>query len=111
MKFRIIAIMAVALALSLNAAAANKSTLVVRDKVSLNGTAIAPGEYKVEWDDSGNVKVMQKKQVVATAQGKVTAQPTGARRTTMTTNAGNITELQFENSKSKISFDAGAKAD
>jgi hypothetical protein len=59
----------------------NKGTLRLDDKVSVGGTALNPGTYKVEWTGSGSdvqVTVSQGSQTVATFPAHVAQQQTAA---------------------------------
>lgn len=103
MKIKISLIALVALAFTASAAAAaHKSTLRLSSPATLNGAALAAGEYHVEWSDAGSITVLQGRKVVASAQGKVVEQSTAARGNTYLTKAGQITEIQFQSSRNKI---------
>jgi hypothetical protein len=57
-----------ALLLATSAFAANKGSLQVQEPLSVNGTKLAPGDYKVQWDGTGpsvELSIMQGKKVVA----------------------------------------------
>jgi len=57
-----------ALLLATSAFAANKGTLSVQEPISVNGTQLAPGEYKVQWEGNGpaiELSITQGKKVVA----------------------------------------------
>ena len=57
-----------ALLLATSAFAANKGTLSVQEPVTVNGTQLAPGDYKVQWDGNGpavELSITQGKKVVA----------------------------------------------
>jgi hypothetical protein len=56
------------LLLASSAFAANKGNLQLQNPVSVNGTSIKPGEYKVEWDGTGpnvELSILQGKKVLA----------------------------------------------
>jgi len=56
-----------ALLLATSAFAANKGSLQVQEPVSVNGTQLAPGDYKVEWDGTGpsvEMSILKGKKVV-----------------------------------------------
>ena len=56
----------------------NRGKLELTDKVVVDGKAIEPGNYRVEWDGSGpavQVKLIQGKQTVATLSAHLTEQP------------------------------------
>ncbi len=57
-----------ALLLATSAFAANKGTLSVQEPLTVNGTRLAPGDYKVQWDGNGpsvELSITQGKKVVA----------------------------------------------
>ena len=57
----------------------NKATLDLTEKVSVNGTALSPGTYTVDWEGSGpdvEVNIHKGKETVATVPATVTEQPT-----------------------------------
>jgi hypothetical protein len=57
-----------ALLLATSAFAANKGSLSVQEPVMLNGTKLAAGDYKVQWDGNGpnvELSITQGKKVIA----------------------------------------------
>jgi hypothetical protein len=57
-----------ALLLATSAFAANKGTLSVQEPITVNGTQLAPGDYKVQWEGNGpavELSITQGKKVVA----------------------------------------------
>jgi hypothetical protein len=57
-----------ALLLATSAFAANKGSLQIQEPTSVNGTKLAPGDYKIEWDGTGpsvELSIMQGKKVIA----------------------------------------------
>jgi hypothetical protein len=57
-----------ALLLATSAFAANKGSLQIQEPTSANGTKLAPGDYKIEWDGNGpsvELSIMQGKKVIA----------------------------------------------
>src|SRR4029077_4411204 len=57
-----------ALLLATSAFAANKGSLQIQEPTSVNGTKLAPGDYKLEWDGTGpsvELSIMQGKKVIA----------------------------------------------
>jgi hypothetical protein len=57
----------------------NKATLNIYEKVTVNGKALNPGKYTVNWEGSGpnvQVNIVQGKQTVATVPAHVTEQAT-----------------------------------
>ena len=57
-----------ALLLATSAFAANKGSLNVQEPLTINGTQLKPGDYKLEWDGNGpavEVSIMQGKKVIA----------------------------------------------
>ena len=54
--------------LATSAFAANKGSLQVQEPLTVNGTRLAPGEYKVQWDGAGpnvELSILDGKKVVA----------------------------------------------
>jgi hypothetical protein len=61
-------LLGLALLLATSAFAANKGSLNVQEPVTVNGTRLAPGDYKVAWDGTGpsvELSITQGKKVVA----------------------------------------------
>jgi hypothetical protein len=57
-----------ALLLATSAFAANKGSLQIQEPTSVNGTKLAPGDYKLEWDGTGpsvELSIKQGKKVIA----------------------------------------------
>jgi len=64
-----ILVLGLALMLASSAFALSKGSLQLSNAVTLNGTTLKPGEYKVQWEGSGpnvEVSILQGKNVVAT---------------------------------------------
>jgi hypothetical protein len=60
--------------LASSAFASTKASLQIENPVMVNGTALKPGDYKVEWDGSGpnvEVSILQGKKVVAKVAAQV----------------------------------------
>ena len=56
-----------ALLLATSALAANKGSLQVQEPINVNGTRLAPGDYKVAWDGAGpsvELSILQGKKVI-----------------------------------------------
>jgi hypothetical protein len=67
-------VLGLALMLASSALALSKGNLELSDAVTLNGTTLKAGEYKVQWEGSGpnvEVSILKGKNVVATAQAHV----------------------------------------
>ena len=61
-------ILGLALLLATSAVAANKGSLQVQEPLTANGTRLAPGEYKVQWDGAGpnvELSILDGKKVLA----------------------------------------------
>jgi len=77
MKFATVSkslVLGLALLLASSAFAATKASLSLSDPITVNGTTLKPGDYKLEWDGSGpsvEVSVMQGKKVVAKLPAKL----------------------------------------
>ncbi|MBI2682472.1 MAG: hypothetical protein HYX26_04525 [Acidobacteriales bacterium] len=102
MKNRIITAGTLALALSVSAFAGSKGTLTLRDGAEINGTKLAPGEYKVTWEDSGAVTVSQGKDVKVKAQARVVKQKHASESTELVTWQGKLKSVRFAGSKDVI---------
>jgi len=82
MKFATVSksiVLGLALLLASSALAATKGSLQLTDHVTLNGTTLKPGDYKVQWEGSGpnvEVKILQGKNVLATVPAHVIELPT-----------------------------------
>ena len=62
------AVLGLAVLLGTSAFAANKTTLQVQDPLTVSGTQLKPGDYKVEWDGNGpnvEVSILKGKNVIA----------------------------------------------
>jgi hypothetical protein len=61
-------LLGVALTLATSAFAANKASMQVSEPLQVNGTKLAPGDYKLEWDGNGpnvDISILKGKTVVA----------------------------------------------
>jgi len=61
-------ILGLALLLATSAFAANKGSLTVQEPITVNGTQLKPGDYKVQWDGNGpsvELSITQGKKVIA----------------------------------------------
>ncbi len=77
MKFATVSksvMLGVALLLASSAFATTKGSLQISHPVTVNGTQLKPGDYKVEWDGSGSnveVSILRGKDVIAKAPAHV----------------------------------------
>ena len=77
MKFATVSkglIMGLALLLASSAFAATKADLTLQSPVTVNGTTLKPGDYKLQWDGAGpnvEVSIMQGKTVIAKVPAKL----------------------------------------
>lgn len=84
MKFATVSkslLMGLALLLASSALAATKGSLQIGNPVTVNGTMLKPGDYKVQWDGSGptvELSILQGKNVVAKTSARVVDLPTPA---------------------------------
>ena len=91
------------------AAPKNSANLELEQPVTVAGTQLAPGQYKVVWQGSGSdiaVSFMEGKQIIATAPAKLVNNPTGEEAIETDIQAGKTVlqaidlkkiSLQFEN--------------
>jgi hypothetical protein len=69
---------------------ANKATLRLQEKVSVEGKQLAPGNYKLEWDGAGpdvQVNILRGKETVATVPAHLVEQPARNAQDAYSTNA------------------------
>jgi hypothetical protein len=69
---------------------ANKATLRLQEKVSVEGKQLAPGNYKLEWDGAGpdvQVNILRGKETVATVPARLVEQPARNAQDAYSTNA------------------------
>ena len=77
MKFATVSkslVMGFALLLAASAFAATKADLSLQSKVTVNGTTLKPGDYKLQWEGAGpsvEVSILQGKTVVAKVPAKL----------------------------------------
>jgi hypothetical protein len=67
-------LLGLALLLATSAFAANKGSLSVQEPVTVNGTKLAPGDYKLAWDGTGpsvELSITQGKKVVAKVPARI----------------------------------------
>jgi hypothetical protein len=101
------------LGLSLGAFAKDKNEgkFTLGDTAEVGSTQLKPGEYKVEWQGSGDavqVKILQGKKVVATSTAKLVEQKKPAATDSVTldnqTSAKILREIDFGNRKESLVF-------
>jgi hypothetical protein len=113
MKFATVtklAILALALILASSAFAATKANLHVNNTLTVNGTNLKPGDYKLQWDGTGpdvEVSILQGKNVVAKVPAKVvdlSAAPQSDATVTRHNNDGSssLAGVRFEGKKFAI---------
>jgi len=86
--------------------------LNLSDSVRVGSTQVAPGDYKVEWNGTGdNVKIniLKGRNVVATTEGKLVELPKKAENNSVTirnldNNTRAIMEIQFDNRTQSLVF-------
>ena len=102
MKFATVSkslVMALALLLASSAFAATKGSLQIGNPVTVNGTTLKPGDYKVQWEGSGpnvEVSILQGKNVVAKAPAHVVDLP-----------AASPNDARWDQMPARISLTAG----
>ena len=120
MKFTTVAksvMLGLAVLLASSAFAATKGTLQISHPVTLNGTALKPGDYKVEWDGSGpnvEVSILQGKNVIAKTSAKVVdlaAAPDNNAAVTRTNSDGSSSLAGARFGGKKIALEFGEASD
>jgi hypothetical protein len=120
MKFATVSkslVLGLALLLASSAFAGTKANLQLSNPVTLNGTTLKPGDYKVQWEGSGpnvEVSILQGKNVVAKVPAHVvelqTASPSDAAVTRKNDSGPNtLAGLRFGGKK--IALDLGEASD
>ena len=109
MKFATVSkslVLGLGLLMATSAFAATKASLQLQSPTNVNGTKLKPGDYKLEWDGTGNVEVsvMQGKNVVAKIPAKLVdlpaASPSNAAVTTKNSDgSSNLAGIRFEGKK------------
>ena len=109
MKFATVSkslVLGLGLLLATSAFAATKANLQLQGPTNVNGTKLKAGDYKLEWDGTGNVEVsiMQGKNVVAKVPAKVVDLPAASpSNAAVTTKGGDgsstLAGVRFEGKK------------
>lgn len=94
----------IAIVFASTALAADKGSMKLFDPTVVNGTQLSPGDYKLQWDGTGDnvqLKILLGKKVVATTSATLVQLSTPARQNmTSTRNAGKnnkaLTEIRFD---------------
>jgi len=110
-------LLALTLSLSIGAFAASKSqSITLYHDAQINGKTLPAGDYTVKCDTTGStaqVRFMRNGKEVASATGQVkqlASAPEGNQVVTLDGNGGpaTITEIDFSNSKSGVSFETSS---
>lgn len=121
MKFATVSkslLMALALLLATGAFAASKASLELNNPVTLNGTTLKPGDYKVQWEGTGpnvELSITKGKHVVAKTTARMVDLPAPAANSaavTMKNDNGpnSLTGLRFQGKKFALDL-SGASSD
>jgi hypothetical protein len=109
-----------ALLLATSAFAANKGSLSVQQPVSVNGTKLAAGEYKVQWEGTGpnvELNITQGKKVIAKVPARIVSlqEPSPADAAVVKNNGDgsrSLSEVRLSGKKFSFAVDEeAAKAD
>ena len=90
----------------------DRGSINLSNSVQIGSTQVAPGDYKVEWNGTGDnvqVNILKGKNVVATTQGKLVQLPEKAENNSVTTKADDnntraLMEIQFDNRRESLVF-------
>ncbi len=93
----------------------DRGTINLANAVQIGSTQVAPGDYKVEWNRTGDnvqVNILKGKNVVATTEGKLVELPKKAENSSVTTraldnNTRALMEIQFDNRTESLVFNQG----
>jgi hypothetical protein len=120
MKFTTVSksvMLGLAVLLASSAFAATKGSLQISHPVTINGTQLKPGDYKVEWDGSGpnvEVSISQGKNVIAKTPAHVvdlTAASTNSAAVTHTNSDGSSSLAGARFGGKKIALEFGEASD
>jgi len=109
-----------ALLLATSAFAANKGSLTVQEPMTVNGTQLKPGDYKVQWDGNGpsvELSITQGKKVIAKVPAHVVTLDTASQSdAAVVKNNGDgtksLTEVRLSGKKFSLAVgEEAAKAD
>jgi hypothetical protein len=109
-------ILGLALMLASSAFAATKGSLLINDPVTVNGTELKPGDYKLQWEGNGpsvEVSIVQGKNVVAKVPAHVVDLSTPASNSAAITRTNedgttSLAAIRFEGKKFALELgDAG----
>jgi hypothetical protein len=100
MKFAAVLLLAtLSLALGAFAKDKNEGKFTLSDSVQLGSTALKPGDYKATWDGTGSdvqVKILQGKNVVATAPAKLVDKADGQSSVSVSNASGSKTVQEID---------------
>jgi hypothetical protein len=120
MKFATVSksvMLGLALLLASSAFAATKASLQISHPVTVNGTQLKPGDYKVEWDGSGpnvEVSILQGKNVIAKTPAHVvdlSTAPDNSAAVTRTNSDGSSSLAGARFGGKKIALEFGEASD
>lgn len=120
MKFATVSknvMLGLALLLASSAFAATKGSLQISHPVTVNGTQLKPGDYKVEWDGSGpnvEVSILQGNNVIAKTPAHVvdlSTAPNGNAAITRTNSDGSSSLSGVRFGGKKIALEFGEASD
>ncbi len=86
----------------------NKANLTVLTPVTVNGITLAPGDYQVRWEGTGQIRVSvsQGKKVFATVPATIQPRSTNYDSTVLlTTRKGDVIEIRPEGRKEALVLD------
>jgi hypothetical protein len=111
----LLALVASSLTLGAFAKDKNEGKFTLSDPVQLGSTQLKPGDYKVVWDGTGSdvqVKILQGKNVVATAPAKLVDKPTRQDSVSLGNANGTKTllEIDFGGLRKSLVFDSTVTA-
>src|SRR5271168_2514717 len=122
MKFATVSkslVLGLALLLASSAFAGTKGSLSINNPVTINGTTLNAGDYKVQWEGTGpnvEVSILKGKNVVAKTTAHIVDLPAAASQDAAVTQANSsgsgpnsLTTLRFEGKK--IALELGAASD
>ena len=122
MKFATVSkslILGLAIVLATSTFAATKANLQLTNPVSVNGTTLKAGDYKIQWEGSGpdvELSIMQGKNVVAKVPARVVELPTPSANDAAVirhdgSGTGLLAGVRFQGKKMSLELGDGMQAD
>ena len=107
----LLAVVTLSLSLGLFARDKNEGKFTLGDSVQVGSTQLKAGDYKATWDGTGpdlQVKILQGKNVIATAPAKLVDGPSGQDSVTVDDSSKSLQEIHFGSQHKSLVFSPAA---